>query len=706
VTINHSSLWQKHVAWAKPDGAHLKQYITGHYSSIMVLLSLLLTACINVFFNSSVELAELRKSLLMTTVGNGATATTVLSFSSSMIPPLKFWIGLILLLDIFVTLLGLIATFTLWGMISAISDANAHCVLRSSLGQYSMSLPPRLVVASLYIFLLWSGLFVLDLVVAPLGWILVVIILVLFWGAIVIPLSALGRLILQTGAMAQTPILPHDLEQQLLPSGLQASLLLRALHRQRRMNTHQHDSGSRGGGGGVATAQGPGGDANGAAEDDVTRQYRRRSRQVDSPSQRGETEHNKEEGHEFPTTTTTTTASSLNTTSKTTTPTLSLLLGRPTQLQHHHRQESVDFCMPRASILNSAISNQQLHELVESTFALPQSTVSRTASSNEKSTTSAGLVPDMTEDNVSPTTPLSSRLLRRPPAPASGTTTTTTSPAIRRPLTLTRHHRRASSTASALVQEWTQDVDVRELYGATMPAELPPDEIVVSPDGGVLRPTATTTVSCDGNTADPEDSFLLQQHSFRWSLSPSVWWNNQPTAASHQEGNDDAEDMGGSNRRSQIPNRHRAISTNREVASRNLLDYEHSDIEQAGATTSSFISSSPPRNISSLDQLRQPLLGSTTATTTSTAIGGGGDRPPHRRPQHQSTASRTRETSPASYPKQVQQAHLLKIDSGSLSSSRAASVDDDQQSEGSNKSQLEGGRLISTTFSDPGDNNH
>lgn len=203
VTVNHSSLWQKHVAWAKPDGAHLKQYITGHYSSNMVLLSLLLTACLNIFFNSSQELSHLRQAL----GGHGWKTTTteeaVFPPHVSSFPPLTFWIGLLLLCDIFVTLMGLVATFTLWGMISAISDANAHCLLRSSLGQYAMSLPPRLVVASLYIFLLWSSLFVLELVLVQVAWMLVASLVVLFLGAIVIPLSALGRLIVDAGGMAQ-----------------------------------------------------------------------------------------------------------------------------------------------------------------------------------------------------------------------------------------------------------------------------------------------------------------------------------------------------------------------------------------------------------------------------------------------------------------------------------------------------------------------
>jgi hypothetical protein len=119
---------------AKPDGNELRHYITSRYSTNMVLLSLLLATEIHVFFNSSNELVQMRSIL----------GTFPIAWDS-----LQFWIGLTILLDVYVTLMGLIATFTLWGMISAISDSNSHCLLRSSLGQYVTSLPPRLALASI-----------------------------------------------------------------------------------------------------------------------------------------------------------------------------------------------------------------------------------------------------------------------------------------------------------------------------------------------------------------------------------------------------------------------------------------------------------------------------------------------------------------------------------------------------------------------------
>ena len=200
----------------------------------MVLLSLLLGIQINVFFNSSPEMVQLRHTLQSKSILSFEVTDNSLH-SHSIFGSLQFWIGFLLLMNICMTIMGILATFTTWSMISAISDRNAHCLLRSSMGQYVTTLSPRLVVSSVYLFLLWFLLFVVDIVAVsnPLLWAL------LFWVAfmffsIVIPLSAFGRLVLHTGAMAQMPVLSEDLEKELLPNGLHASLVIRAHYRQRK----------------------------------------------------------------------------------------------------------------------------------------------------------------------------------------------------------------------------------------------------------------------------------------------------------------------------------------------------------------------------------------------------------------------------------------------------------------------------------------
>jgi hypothetical protein len=271
VTIDQSALWQKHVAWAKPKGNDLKRYISSQYSSRMVLLSLLLATEMSVFFNSAPELVNLRSSLSIIVIDNDNNNNNSHQHNSI----LPFWIGFVLLLNICVTILGILATFTTWNIVSAVSDTNAHCLLRSSLGQYVTTLSPRLVVCSLYLFLLWFLLFVVELILGGDGssgngnnfnnnnnnnkttmsmsnmirnififtkhhihilllWSCFLFGVITLFFCIVVPLSAFGRLVLHTGAMSEQPVLSERLELDLLPSGLHAGLVIRAHHSQRR----------------------------------------------------------------------------------------------------------------------------------------------------------------------------------------------------------------------------------------------------------------------------------------------------------------------------------------------------------------------------------------------------------------------------------------------------------------------------------------
>jgi len=117
--------------------------------------------------------------------------------------------------------------------IDAVSDNNTHCLLRSSIGQYIICLPPRLIVASLYLFLLWLLLWFIELLSGPIRIVVTLGVLLMFF-QVVIPLSAFGRLIIHTGAMAKKRVIDEELEKDLLPSGLHASLLIRATDRRRK----------------------------------------------------------------------------------------------------------------------------------------------------------------------------------------------------------------------------------------------------------------------------------------------------------------------------------------------------------------------------------------------------------------------------------------------------------------------------------------
>jgi hypothetical protein len=216
VTVDKTSLWRRHVAWAKPNGKEIRDYTTQQFASNIVFLSLLLGSEMAVFLNSSSLLTQIRKSM-----------------EDQDYRSLDYYIGCVIIIDICVTILGLVATFTAWSMIAALSDSNSHAILRSSMGQYVTSLPMRLVVASLYLFLLWIVLLIMTLMKGPVPYIIVATVGFMFF-QMVSSLSCFGRLIIHTGAMGQKRVLDPEFERHLLPSGLHASLLIKATERARR----------------------------------------------------------------------------------------------------------------------------------------------------------------------------------------------------------------------------------------------------------------------------------------------------------------------------------------------------------------------------------------------------------------------------------------------------------------------------------------
>ena len=211
MTVNNFSIWRRHLTWAMEDGGDLRNHMTQRYASNMVFLSLLLGTELSVLFNPDPVTSSIR-----------------LALSQENVDRVEFWIGLVILVSIVLTLLSLISTFTAWGMVSSISDCNAHCVLRSSIGQYVAELPGRLIVLSIYSFLVWVVLSLFLLL--PLGVtsaVLVVGTVVLFFHVVVV-FSAFGRIIMHTGAMGSQRIFTEDFEERLLPRTLHTNLLRKA----------------------------------------------------------------------------------------------------------------------------------------------------------------------------------------------------------------------------------------------------------------------------------------------------------------------------------------------------------------------------------------------------------------------------------------------------------------------------------------------
>lgn len=210
ITVDHFSIWRRHVAWAMNNGDDLKSHMTQRFSSNMVFMSLLLGSELNILFNSSQITTQMRMHMMNQNYGK-----------------IDFWIGMIIIISVVLTLLTLIATFTAWGMVSAISGSNAHCVLRSSIGQYVAQLPTRLLVTAIYSFLLWVVMFLFLLLPGWWSKMLLLVVIGMFVHVVVV-FSAFGRLIMHTGAMGSEPIFEEEFEKELLPHGLHTSLLMKA----------------------------------------------------------------------------------------------------------------------------------------------------------------------------------------------------------------------------------------------------------------------------------------------------------------------------------------------------------------------------------------------------------------------------------------------------------------------------------------------
>lgn len=235
VTVDNFSIWRRHLAWAIKNGKDLRAYMTQRYGSSMVFMSLLLSTELSILFNSAGVTTDVRAQLREGNHGS-----------------VSFWAGFMIIVSAILTVLSLISLFTAWGMVNAIDEVNAHCIFRSSIGQYAAALPGRLIVCSIYTFLIaFMMFFFLLLPVGPWSILLLACTIFLFVH-IVTSFSAFGRVIMHSGAMGNSRIFTEEYEDSLLPHSLHSNLLAKA-------------------------------QANLANNASIIRQYRRKQRPIDRP---------------------------------------------------------------------------------------------------------------------------------------------------------------------------------------------------------------------------------------------------------------------------------------------------------------------------------------------------------------------------------------------------------------------------------------
>jgi len=207
ITVDNFHDWREHLVWGKKDGDVARDYIIQRFSSNMVFLSLLLSTEIGVLFSPSKPGQAVRDAI-----------------QSDMKYDPKFWVGIFLIFDVITTLLAILSSFSAWAIISSLSGSNAQCIIRSTVGMYACVLPSRLLIASLYLFLIWISIWLGVFLPKSFSILFAMMAIIMFFHIITI-YSALGEVLMDTGAMGEKPVLGIEEEEGMTPSELTVRLV-------------------------------------------------------------------------------------------------------------------------------------------------------------------------------------------------------------------------------------------------------------------------------------------------------------------------------------------------------------------------------------------------------------------------------------------------------------------------------------------------
>lgn len=209
LSVDQFGLWREHLAWSKKSGAELRSLVIQRLSSNTVLLTLLTSSMIGTLFSPSKPLDAVRTEL-----------------KNHDYASLEFWTGIFLCITVFTTITALYTNFTAWSIFSVISDENVHCFLRSTIGLYASQLPMRVVSMVIFFFLVTMDMFLFLLM--PFPW--ATGITIIFWLLLIhltSTYSALGRIIVGTGAMGSRKVFESSDADMMEPYELYVELLKR-----------------------------------------------------------------------------------------------------------------------------------------------------------------------------------------------------------------------------------------------------------------------------------------------------------------------------------------------------------------------------------------------------------------------------------------------------------------------------------------------
>ncbi|GMI12448.1 hypothetical protein TrRE_jg4766 [Triparma retinervis] len=129
-----------------------------------------------------------------------------------------------LTISIFLTIGTIMATFTAWSIVGAVSERNIHCILRSAIGLYTTQLPTSLLTCSLFTFQTWMILLLYKILPPPFPIILTTL-TVVFTVHMVTTFSIFGRIILHSNAMSNVGVFSRGVEEGMMPVPLFQGLL-------------------------------------------------------------------------------------------------------------------------------------------------------------------------------------------------------------------------------------------------------------------------------------------------------------------------------------------------------------------------------------------------------------------------------------------------------------------------------------------------
>jgi len=174
--------------YSKRSGKDLRDGLTSRFASAMIIVTLLINVEIGILFSPSELGNEIRRTMRE---NDGSLGTTV---------------GIMVIVSVFCSILGILATFLAWTSMSAVSDENVHLVLRSTLGRYVAQLPKTMLLLSIYTFLGWLIMVLFLLLPKNWAWPILSIFLVAFICTTTLA-SAFERMVMESGAMGEKRIL-------------------------------------------------------------------------------------------------------------------------------------------------------------------------------------------------------------------------------------------------------------------------------------------------------------------------------------------------------------------------------------------------------------------------------------------------------------------------------------------------------------------